>query len=237
MLVLLRGYTSMQMGARHFQILGYIAATSDHISSLAGQCSHWGHMDFRGKRLPDGSYVSALTAEYPSALPSAIVNIISPWVSQSSLMNQDLSTWRNLLSRNQITRSPPIADRAGDNSSANWTIPKSKDFVKSLRQTWIKRSLETKLHTKIRLQLLHSLLLISEDPDTKIATLLQEGIPSGAFSQLHPVGLWEPNSKTSAEYPDLIVANHDPAVTRQLIQKELDDGFITWHQNSWTEMA
>ena len=259
------------MGARHFQILGYIAATSDHISSLAGQCSHWGHMDFRGKRLPDGSYVSALTAEYPSALASAIVNIISPWVSQSSLMNQDLSTWRNLLSRNQITRSPRIADRAGDNSSANWTIPKSKDFVKSLRQTWIKRSLQTKLHTKIvdacklhqpdpfltdedtvpflqdiqdsfpstsldfsipdhqpfRLQLLHSLLLISEDPDTKIATLLQEGIPSGAFSQLHPVGLWEPNSKTSAEYPDLIVANHDPAVTRQLIQKELDDGFIT----------
>ena len=251
-----------------------IAATSNHISKLEGQCSHRDHMDFRGKRLPDGSFVSALTAEYPSALASAIVNIISPWVSQSSLMNQDLLTWRSLLSKNPITRGPRITDGAGDNSSANWAIPQSKDHFKSLRQLWIKRILQTKLHTKIidacklhqsdpfltdedtlqdiqdtfasttfdlsislhqpfRLQLLHSLLLISEDPDTNIATLLQEGIPSGAFSQLQPVGLWEPNSKISTEYPDLIVcqdnwtsAHHDPVVTRQLIQKELDDGFI-----------
>jgi len=77
------------------------------------------------------------------------------------------------------------------------------------------------------------LLLISKDPDPTIATLLQEGIPSGAFSQLQPVGLWEPNSNTSSEYPDLVVchdnwtsANHDSDVTRKLIQKELDDGFI-----------
>jgi len=254
-----------------------IAATSDHISSLAGQCSHRDHMDFRGKRLPDGSYVSALTAEYPSALASAIINIISPWVSQSSLMNQDLSTWRTLLSKNPITTGPRITDGAGDISSANWTIPKSKDFFKSLRQTWIKRILQTKLHTKVidacklhqtdpfitekdalpflqdiqeispsssldlsipdhqpfRLKLLHYLLLISKNPDPNIATLLQEGIPSGAFSQLQPVGLWEPNSKTSSEYPDFIIchdnwtsANHDPEVTRRLIQKELDDGFI-----------
>ena len=124
-----------------------LAATSDSISSLAGQCSHQNHMDFRGKRLPDGSYVSALTAEYPSALASAIINIISPWVSQSSLMNQDLSTWRTLLSKNPITRGPRITDGAGGNSSAIWTIPASKDFFKSLRQTWIKRILQNKLYT------------------------------------------------------------------------------------------
>ena len=52
-------------------------------------------MDFRGKRLPDGSYISALTAEYPSAFASAIIDVISPWVSQSSLMNQDLSRTQN----------------------------------------------------------------------------------------------------------------------------------------------
>ena len=70
-----------------------VAATSDRISKLAGHCSHRDHMDFRGKRLPDGSYISALTAEYPSAFASAIIDIISPWVSTSSLMNQDLSSW------------------------------------------------------------------------------------------------------------------------------------------------
>ena len=234
-------------------------------------------MDFRGKRLPDGSYISALTAEYPSAFASAIIDIISPWVTKSSLINQDLSTWKSLLSRNPISKGPRITDGAGDISSANWTIPQSNDFLKSLRQMWIKRILATKLHTKVvdacenhqsepfvsedellpflndiqhsfpstsldftipdhqpfRLQLLHSLLLISKDPDPKIATLLLEGIPSGAFSQLAPVGLWEPNSSTSSDYPDLVVchdnwtsANHNPDTTRQLIQKELDDGFI-----------
>ena len=109
-----------------------VAATSDHISNLAGHCSHRDHMDFRGKRLPDGSYISALTAEYPSAFASAIIDIISPWVSKSSLMNQDLSTWRSLLSRNPISKGPRITDGAGDISSANWTIPQSTDFFKSL---------------------------------------------------------------------------------------------------------
>ena len=105
-----------------------IAATSENISHLAGHCSHRDHMDFRGKRLPDGSYISALTAEYPSAFASAIIDIISPWVTKSSLMNQDLSTWRSLLSRNPISKGPRITDGAGDASSANWTIPLSKDF-------------------------------------------------------------------------------------------------------------
>ena len=45
-----------------------IAATSDRISTLAGHCKHSDHMDFRGKRLPDGSFVSSITAEYPSSL-------------------------------------------------------------------------------------------------------------------------------------------------------------------------
>ena len=254
-----------------------IAATSEHISHLAGHCSHRDHMDFRGKRLPDGSYISALTAEYPSAFASAIIDIISPWVTKSTLMNQDLSKWRSLLYRNPISKGPRITDGAGDASSANWTIPQSKDLLKSLRQMWIKPILTTKLHTKVvdacknhqsdpfvsedellpflddiqhsfpsisldftipdhqpfRLHLFHSLLLLSKDPDPKIATLLQEGIPSGAFSQLEPVGLWETNCSISSDYPDLVVchdnwtsANHNPDTTRQLIQKELDDGFI-----------
>lgn len=88
-------------------------------------------------------------------------------------------------------------------------------------------------HQPFRLQLFHSLLSIAYDPDTNIASLLQDGIPSGAFSKTQPVGLWEPNTKTQDDYPELRLcqdnwtsANHNPDITKQLIQKELDDGFI-----------
>ena len=231
-------------GGSIFSILGHSSNIRPYLQLGRSLFTSWSHGLYRGKRLPDGTFISALTAEYPLAFASAIINIISPWVSQSSLINQDLSTWRTLLTRNPITRGPRITDCAGDISSANWTIPRSKDSFKSLRQTWIKRILQTKLHIKVvdackrhqsdpflteedilpflqdtqdffpstsldmsipdhqpfRLKPLHSLLLISDDPDPNIATLLQEGIPSGAFSQLQPVGLWEPNSKTSSPH-------------------------------------
>ena len=103
-----------------------LAATTDKISTLAGRCSHRNHMDFRGKKIPDGSFISALTAEYPSSFASAIMDIIRPWVSQSSSFNQDLSTWRSLLSKNLINLGPRITDGSGDNSS----VPHSKDHFK-----------------------------------------------------------------------------------------------------------
>ena len=253
-----------------------IAATSDKISILAGQCQHRDHMDFRGKRLRDGTFVSSLTAEYPSSPASAIVDILKPWVSQSSCFNQDLSLWRNLLSRNPISPGHRITDGAGDRSSANWTIPLSTDTMQPIRQKWIKRILQKQLHLRFaescknqqsepfisddditpffqdinsfpshsfdltilphqpcRPKLFHSLLLLSNDADPDIANLLQEGIPSGAFSKLEAAGLWEPNTKPQEEPPDLSVckdnwmsANKDPVITEQLIQKELADGFI-----------
>ena len=64
------------------------AATSDKIIKLAGHCTHKNHMDFRGKRLPDGYFVSAITAEYTASLASAIIDIIRPWVSSFSCFNQ-----------------------------------------------------------------------------------------------------------------------------------------------------
>ena len=88
-------------------------------------------------------------------------------------------------------------------------------------------------HQPFRLKLFHSLLLLSNDADPDIAKLLQEGIPSGAFSKLKAAGLWEPNTKPQEEPPHLSVckdnwmsANKDPAITEQLIQKELADGLM-----------
>ena len=123
-----------------------IAATSDRISTLAGHCKHSDHMDFRGKRLPDGSFVSSITAEYPSSLASAIIDALRPWTSQSNTFNFNIAQWRNLLAKNPITRGPRITDGAGDNSSANWTIPLSNDHFQPLRQRWIKRILQSIYH-------------------------------------------------------------------------------------------
>ena len=125
-----------------------IAATSDKIQSLAGQCTHNNHQDFRGKRLPDRSFISALTAEYPSNLATAIIDIIRPWVTQSSSFNQDLIQWKNLLAKKPIVRGPHITDGAGNNSSANWTIPMSQDIFKDVRKRWITRILNNHLHSK-----------------------------------------------------------------------------------------
>ena len=74
-----------------------IAATSDRIKPLAAHCDHTDHQDFRGKRLPDGTFISALTAEYPSKLAHATIDIIKPWVSSSTSSTQSLSTWKSLL--------------------------------------------------------------------------------------------------------------------------------------------
>ena len=125
-----------------------IAASSDRIQSLAGQCTHNNHQDFRGKRFPDGSFISALTAEYPSKLASAIIEIIKPWVSQSWSFNQDLTQWKQLLAKRPIARGPRITHGAGNNSSANWTIPLSQDTFKDVRKRWINRILSHHLHSR-----------------------------------------------------------------------------------------
>ena len=125
-----------------------IAATSDRIQSLAGHCTHCNHFDIRGKRLPDGPVISALTAEYPSKLASAIIEIIRARVSQSSSsFNQDLTQWKTLLTKRPISRGPRITDGAGNNSSANWTIPMSQDIFKEVRKRWVTRILNNHFHS------------------------------------------------------------------------------------------
>ena len=50
-----------------------IAASSDRIQSLAGQCTHTNHQDFRGKRRPDGSFISALAHRSYQTIGVAII--------------------------------------------------------------------------------------------------------------------------------------------------------------------
>ena len=167
-------------------------------------------------------------------------------------------------------------DGAGNDSSANWTIPLSYEALKDVRRRWISRILKSNLHTRVvtscrirqaepflsddelipfledlqlafpshhmdtsilpfqpfRLQLFNVLLQLTQDPDSTIAQHLLQGIPSGAFTPLEPVGHWEPNDPPDAVRPHLEIcqdnwksANQDPATTRSLIQQEKDAGF------------
>ena len=128
-----------------------VAATSEKIHLLAGNCQHHTHYSIRGKRLPDGTYISSLTAEYPSLMASAIVEILRPWVSQNSHCYNPILQWKTLLAKQPISRGPRITDGAGDISSANWTIPFCQDIFKAVRQKWCTRILSKHLHTHVTL--------------------------------------------------------------------------------------
>ena len=108
-------------------------------------------------------------------------------------------------------------------------------FIQDLQSEFPSLNLNTSIlpFQPFRLQLFHSLLQLTQDPDPTIALHLQQGIPSRAFEPLEPVGLWEPNDPPDADRPSLEIcqdnwksANQDPATTRCLIQQELDAGFI-----------
>ena len=65
------------------------------------------------------------------------------------------------------------------------------------------------------------------------ALLLKEGIPSGALTPLHLLGLWDRNTKPKPEEPDLQVcrdnwssANSDPNLTRSFIQQEVPNDLV-----------
>ena len=108
-------------------------------------------------------------------------------------------------------------------------------FLQDIRDSFPSVSIDVSIlpHQPFRLHLLHTLLLLAEDPDSNIALLLQQGIPSGAFSQIQPAGIWAPNTKPLADFPDLQIcednwssANQDPSITAMLIQNEINNGFI-----------
>ncbi len=130
-----------------------LRASGDHrLVRTLGHCSH-----FR-KSIPwpgnaPNDYLTAHSsvlslAEYPSAHAAAIIDIIKPWASQSSVFNLSLTTWRSLLAKTPMSDGPRITDGAGNSSSANWTIPKTKEIFKDVRKRWTARTLRLNLRPK-----------------------------------------------------------------------------------------
>ena len=117
-------------------------------------------------------------------------------------------------------------------SSAFITDDELLPFLQDLQSCCTSSPMDTTIldFQPFRLKHFHTLLTLAQDPDADIALHLDEGIPSGAFSPLLPVGLWEANNLPQENPPALQTcqdnwssANQDPSITRPLVQQA---GFI-----------
>ncbi len=212
-----------------------IAATSDKISALAGHCSHQDHLDSMAKDY-QMVLLSALSAEYPSKLIEAIMEVVANWMipHTKDTFKAVRQVWIKRILDNNLHLT---FTHARTNNQANPFI-KDEDILPStedLRTCFPSYSFNEAIipFQPFRLDLFHTLFTISADPDHSIVQLLQEGIPSGAFSPLEPISLWEPNAKNPDELPELKVcqnnwsrANSNPEITRSFIAQEVENNFV-----------
>ncbi|CAE7197288.1 unnamed protein product [Symbiodinium sp. KB8] len=89
-----------------------------------------------------------------------------------------------------------------------------------------------------RLNLLEIVAQATQDPDLGLVPILKEGVPTGAFSELPPSGIWPPAQRSIDSSSDLdpqrlehcagnwTAAEKDPALLQQLVDKEVQDGFV-----------
>ena len=141
---------------------------------------------------------SALTATIKTSVANdsqipSLIEVIIPWVSQSSSFNQDLTQWEQLLAKRPIARGPRIADGAGNSSSANWTIPLPQDTFKDVRKRWINRILSNHFHS----------CFVHECLNNQTTTFItdEERLPflqdlQSSFSSIHSLGHLNPGFPT-----------------------------------------
>ena len=78
-------------------------------------------------------------------------------------------------------------------------------FLQDLQSIFPSNPIDTSVQDfqPFRLKLFHTPLTLAKDPDADIALHLEEGIASGAFPPLVPVGLWEANNPPHEDPPAL----------------------------------
>ena len=103
-----------------------------------------------GKRLPDGSYATRLTAQYPASVASAIASALAPALT-SVVGLVPYHTWQNLLpaSPPRPPKVPRADDGAGFCSRACWSTPLAPNRLAPLRKLWLERIMDTKAHASI----------------------------------------------------------------------------------------
>ena len=121
--------------------------------SLSGKCNHPSgtHEAIAGVRLPDGSFKSRQTAEYPATLCDMFATIVSPLCQSTA----------SILTLEEATQAIPVKtlhdlpvsyeDGGGLRSQPDWSRPfrVETDVFCTLRKAWMQHILKNRLHHKI----------------------------------------------------------------------------------------
>ena len=118
--------------------------------SMSGKCNHppGTHDEIAGVRLPDGSFKSRQTAEYPEQLCSTFATIVSP-LCQSTAGILTLATATNDIPLKHLHDLPvSYEDGGGLHSQPDWSRPfrAQSDVFGSLRKRWMHHILQHGLH-------------------------------------------------------------------------------------------
>ena len=127
------------------------------LRSLASMCPHPPnhHPPLAGRRLPDGTFASRLTARYPDSLAAGLVSCLRAGITSSHGL-APVRNWSSLLPCSIQWPVPDsrVEDGAGTNSTACWSRPHGADIFGALRKQWTDRLIHSNLHTKISAALL-----------------------------------------------------------------------------------
>ena len=128
------------------------ACNDESIEQVARSCNHpsGSHQPIAGVRLPDGSFLSRLTAEYPIQLAEALAQIIKPFVTHGDRQVK-LADWRALLppKLEWLLTLARIEDGGGVTSTALQRYLPAQDPLAQLRARWLTRLCESKDCLKI----------------------------------------------------------------------------------------
>ena len=259
-----------------------LACSYPSMSSLGTVCHHPknSHEVVAGQA-EDGTFRSRKTAEYPMEMCSSIAHLISP-LCQSHSGVLDLDTATSLIPKKGLNDFPiSYEDGGGLLSQPDWSRPyrHELDVFKVLRQSWMSRIFEQKLHYKflrflesgetsppfteddiqpfrdllstflssqqypvswevrddqpLHLSILQQLSRLMMDADTTLFQALQDGVSTGIDGDIPPSSCF-PTADTTQDDPIPLSihminwqsAENDMATTRQLVQQEIDKGWI-----------
>lgn len=112
------------------------------IHALGLDCNHpsGSHTNVAGVRLPDGTWLTQKTAEYPQLLADALADIIMPWITPGGMV-LSLQSWQTALPAKLVwpDRAVRIEDGGGTSSTALHVFPQAHDPLGLLRTAWLKR--------------------------------------------------------------------------------------------------
>lgn len=188
------------------------------INFVARSCTHppGTHEMVVGVRLPDGSFKSRLTAEYPAQLATALAAVIRPFLTTRSPVLRVVD-WQSILPSKPTWPQPPgRVEDGGLPSTALHMAPQQHDLLVALR-----------------LRLWYRLAKFLGDPDADFLLQLGNGVLLGVNQPLTPSPGWPVYSGTipaEVSLQDCLdswkSAQDHPDIVRDLVQEEVDAGFI-----------